>query len=373
MGIGLSHPVSSKQLYRLGNNYFRVGAASMHGWRETMEDAHTIQLSMEKHPESAFFGIFDGHSGSSCSKFIAEVLHKNIDNLNQFGETDLATVVMDTDQQFLDSEQYKNKDDGSAGIFTIASYDSTSGNYKLVHANIGDSRTVLALKQNDSYTTIPCTFDHKPTNEEERKRIEEAGGFVQMSRVDGQLALSRAFGDRMLKTLHLAPEKRKVTSKPEIIINDATKEDFLFLACDGIYEGDVFTRETVIKYISDQLKQNDDIATISASVLDECLKRGSRDNMSAMIIQFVDGTDYAKPTEYIPGPYFSEETDTKFQDAYAKDAQAAGYSLEQALKKRSELEEIEKNRTPTPTTNGDNSYNQSTTPNSVIILGPSVN
>jgi len=243
-------------------------------------------------------------------------------------------------KNFLIRNRTKNKDDGSAGIFTIATYDSNTGKYRLINANIGDSRTVLGLKQSDgSFLSVPCTFDHKPTNEEERKRIEEAGGYVQMSRVDGQLALSRAFGDRMLKTLHLPPEKRKVTAKPDIIINEASTDDYLFLACDGIYEGDVFTRDLVIKYISDQLKQTDDLAVISAAVLDECLKRGSRDNMSAMIIQFTDGTSYARATtEYIPGPYFTEENDGKFQEAYAKDAQAAGYSLEQALEMRSKLD-----------------------------------
>jgi serine/threonine protein phosphatase PrpC len=341
MGIGLTHPVSSKLLYRLGNKYFRVGAASMHGWRETMEDAHSILLSMERHPESAFFGIFDGHSGSACSKYVADALPKNIDKLEQFTENEISNIVMQTDQEFLDSESFKNKDDGSAGIFTIASFDSATSKYKLIHANIGDSRTVLAVKQDDgSFHSVPCTFDHKPTNEEERKRIEEAGGYVQMSRVDGQLALSRAFGDRMLKTLHLPPEKRKVTSKPEIIINDAGCNDYLFLACDGIYEGDVFTRELVIKFISDQLKQTDDLALVCAAVLDECLKRGSRDNMSAMIVQFTDGTAYAQnEPEYIPGPYFSEENDGKFQEAYAKDAQAAGFTLDEALKKRNKFEE----------------------------------
>jgi len=179
------------------------------------------------------------------------------------------------------------------------------------------------------------------------KRIEEAGGYVQMSRVDGQLALSRAFGDRLLKTLHLAPEKRKVTSKPDIITNEGTKEDFLFLACDGIYEGDVFSRESVIKYISDQLSQTDDIAFICANVLDECLKRGSRDNMSAMIVQFVDGSIYGKDTEYLPGPYFSGENDSKFQEAYTKDAQAAGFTIEQALQKRASFEEDEKKKQQT--------------------------
>jgi len=312
-----------------------------------------------------FFGIFDGHSGNICSSFVAEVLHKNIDNLTQFTETDIATVVMDTDQQFLDSELFQNKDDGSAGIFTIASFDKTTNNYKLIHGNIGDSRTVLALKQEDSsFTAVPCTFDHKPTNEEERKRIEEAGGFVEYSRVDGQLALSRAFGDRMLKTLHLIPEKRKVTSKPEIIINNATKDDFLFLACDGIYEGDIFTRESVIKYISDQLKHNDDLAVISASVLDECLRRGSRDNMSAMIIQFIDGTEYSKPTEYIPGPF--EQNDSRFQEAYTKDALAAGYTLEQALQKRTQIEELEKNKTSSNNVDTNSNNQNSMTPNSLI-------
>jgi len=256
---------------------------------------------------------------------------------------------MDTDQEFLDAEDFRNKDDGSAGIFTIASIDESTSKYSLINANIGDSRTVLAQKQTDgSYMVFACTQDHKPTNDEERRRIEEAGGFVQMSRVDGQLALSRAFGDRMLKTLHLPAEQRKVTSNPEIIIKDATKEDFLFLACDGIYEGDVFTRDDVIKYIADHLQKTDDLAFICAAVLDECLKRGSRDNMTAMIVQFKDGTQYAKDPEYTPGVYFSSENDQKFQEAYARDAQAAGFTLEQALQKRSQIEEEEKRKNQNP-------------------------
>jgi len=350
MGLGLSHPVSSKLLYRLGNKHFRAGAASMHGWRETMEDAHIIILNMESHPDSGFFGIFDGHSGSTCSKFVSDVLPKNLDKISQWNDNDIARVVMETDQEFLDAEEYRNKDDGSAGIFTIATYDESTSKYTLLNANIGDSRTVLAQKQSDgSYSVFACTQDHKPTNDEERKRIEEAGGFVQMSRVDGQLALSRAFGDRMLKTLHLPPEKRKVTSNPEIITKEATKDDFLFLACDGIYEGDVFTREDVIKYIAEHLQKTDDLALICAAVLDECLRRGSRDNMTAMIVQLKDGIQYnAKDPEYIPGVYFSSENDQKFQEAYAKDAQLAGFTLEQALQKRAQIEEEEKKKNSQP-------------------------
>jgi serine/threonine protein phosphatase PrpC len=43
--------------------------------------------------------------------------------------------------------------------------------------------------------TVPLSFDHKPNDEEERKRIIKAGHSVMMDRVDGSLALSRAFGD----------------------------------------------------------------------------------------------------------------------------------------------------------------------------------
>jgi len=346
MGLGFSHAVSSKVLYRLGNKNFRVGAAYMQGWRESMEDAHTVILKMKNHPMSGFFGIFDGHSGSICSKFVANVLPKNLDKLSQWDEKEIARVVMETDQEFLDAVEYKDKDDGSAAIFTIASYDESTSIYTLLNANIGDSRIVLAEKQADgSYLDNACTQDHKPTNDEERRRIEEAGGLVQMNRVDGQLALSRAFGDRMLKTLHLPPEKRKVTSNPEILINEATKEDFLFLACDGIYEGDVFSRDEVIKYIAEHLQNNDDLANICADLIEECLKRGSRDNMTAMIVQFKDGTEYAKKDlEYIPGPYFTEEGDQRFQEWYTRDANTAGYTLDQALKKRALMEEEQKRK-----------------------------
>lgn len=59
-------------------------------------------------------------------------------------------------------------------------------------ANAGDSRSVACNTQG---TTIPLSWDHKPENTIERNRIENAGGFVEMNRVMGNLALSRAFGD----------------------------------------------------------------------------------------------------------------------------------------------------------------------------------
>lgn len=45
----------------------------------------------------------------------------------------------------------------------------------------------------------PLSFDHKPNNELETKRIEAAGGWVMFNRVNGNLALSRALGDYIFK------------------------------------------------------------------------------------------------------------------------------------------------------------------------------
>jgi protein phosphatase PTC2/3 len=59
-------------------------------------------------------------------------------------------------------------------------------------SNSGDSRGVLSR---GTKGVVPLSDDHKPDNPGELARIEKAGHHVEDSRVDGNLALSRAFGD----------------------------------------------------------------------------------------------------------------------------------------------------------------------------------
>lgn len=66
---------------------------------------------------------------------------------------------------------------------------------KLYIANAGDSRSVLARKGK----AVPLSFDHKPENDEERRRIEKAGSTITEGRVDGNLNLSRSLGDLKYK------------------------------------------------------------------------------------------------------------------------------------------------------------------------------
>jgi len=84
-------------------------------------------------------------------------------------------------------------------------------------------------------TTYPLSFDHKPENDLERKRIENAGGFVSDNRVNANLNLSRAFGDFTYKLdSKYAVDKQLVIPTPEIRSVETKNVDFIILACDGI-------------------------------------------------------------------------------------------------------------------------------------------
>lgn len=61
--------------------------------------------------------------------------------------------------------------------------------------NAGDSRAVLS--RDDGVEAL--SEDHKPDNAIEVERITKASHFVEISRVDGSLALSRAIGDFQFK------------------------------------------------------------------------------------------------------------------------------------------------------------------------------
>jgi len=154
---------------------------------------------------------------------------------------------------FLTKEEFIYNDDGCACIFTLCRNDGNS--ITTINGNIGDSRTIYAKKEGASYTAVACTQDHKPTDAKEKERIEAARGHVSLQRVDGQLALSRAFGDRQLKTpLDFPGEKRKVTSFPDFHEEKGSSGDFLFMACDGIFEGDIFSRQDVIDYVAKKIR-----------------------------------------------------------------------------------------------------------------------
>lgn len=173
----------------------------------------------------------------------------------------------------------------------------------VVCANAGDSRAVLSRAGN----AVALSWDHKPNNASERRRIEESGSEVKevttpgangrksrtMYRVNGDLNLSRAIGDLRHKTRpDLRPEKQAVTSTPDIHAEARTPGDeFIVLACDGIW--DVKTNAEVCTFVRTGLAMGRDVRELLEELLDACLTPDPKttqglgaDNMTVMVVKF---------------------------------------------------------------------------------------
>uniref|UniRef100_A0AAR5PKP8 PPM-type phosphatase domain-containing protein n=2 Tax=Dendroctonus ponderosae TaxID=77166 RepID=A0AAR5PKP8_DENPD len=153
--------------------------------------------------------------------------------------------------------------------------------HKLIVANVGDSRGVMCDSRGNA---IPLSFDHKPQQMRERKRIKEAGGFVTFNgvwRVAGILATSRALGDYPLK------DKKLVIANPDVLTFDLKdhKPKFLILASDGLW--DIFSNEDAINFIKQRLSEPDYGAK---SITLQSYYRGSMDNITVIVINFTDNS-----------------------------------------------------------------------------------
>lgn len=158
-----------------------------------------------------------------------------------------------------------------------------SNNY-IIFSNCGDSRGVLS---GDGSKPIVVTQDHKPSNPPELERIQDAGGSVMLQRVNGSLAVSRALGDFEYKNVDgKGPTEQLVSPEPEFYKKkrDHASDEFLVLACDGVW--DVMTNEDICSFVSARMSVTDNLEQIANEVIDTCLHKGSRDNMSIIIIAF---------------------------------------------------------------------------------------
>ena len=85
---------------------------------------------------------------------------------------------------------------------------------------------------------MPLSFDHKPDGEEELKRILHCGSVVTDGRVDGNLNLTRAFGDLKYKNKKdFTPEEQAITANPDVYEYPLQAGAvFIIMGCDGIWE-----------------------------------------------------------------------------------------------------------------------------------------
>lgn len=159
---------------------------------------------------------------------------------------------------------------------------------------IGDTRCIVSLKGNSD--ALPLSIDHKPNQVHERDRIVAAGGSIIRNRVCGGVAVSRSFGDYWFKRKsELKDYEQQVSAEPHVQIHQRSEMDeFLVLACDGIF--DVLSNEQVQQFVRNQISNglHKKPQLICELLVDECLKLGSRDNMSVTLVIFAGARGLVK-------------------------------------------------------------------------------
>ncbi len=170
--------------------------------------------------------------------------------------------------------------------------DSKATQRTILAANIGDSRAVLC--RDDKAWDL--SRDHKPNDPTEKSRIESFGGSVVwcgdtdkygepieergIYRVNGNLALSRAIGDRS--------ERPHVSAEPEIISVPVREGDqFVIVATDGLW--DVMDSDDAVNYVKLSLKSGIAKNKIADVMVQEAMRLGTYDNVTVVII-WIDET-----------------------------------------------------------------------------------
>ena len=304
MGQILSQPVTEKHSESDASKHLAYGLSLMQGWRINMEDAHATILdfsdsgssgnSTEKSAEEtlvAFFGVYDGHGGDKVAIYTGKHLHDIIRGTEAFAKKDyigaLKQGFLTCDQNILRDEDMKDDDSGCAATSVIITKDS------IICGNAGDSRTVMSVNG----FAKALSFDHKPLNEGEKARICSAGGYVDMGRVNGNLALSRGIGDfEFKKNLDLPAEEQIVTCYPDVILHplDLTADEFVILACDGIW--DCLTSQHCVECVRRGIYERKPLTQISEEIMELCCAPTSDglgigcDNMSIVIVALLDAS-----------------------------------------------------------------------------------
>jgi len=297
-----------------------------------MEDAHTALPSLGTIglKDWSFFAVFDGHAGSKVSKHCAEHLLETICATDDFkkaikSNADPLSAATPTTTTTTPATTASNNDNDPQNVPVTSSASSTGGSAedivtagirngflvldekmrempemvsgedrsgstavcalvspnKIYFGNCGDSRGMLVRNSRVQFTTQ----DHKPVNPAERERIQNAGGTVMIQRVNGSLAVSRALGDYEYKQVEgKGPCEQLVSPEPEVSIIDRDREgdQFVVLACDGIW--DVMSNEELAEFVHSRMRLTNDLTQVCNQVVDTCLYKGSRDNMSIILL-----------------------------------------------------------------------------------------
>jgi len=265
------------------------------GARQSMEDNFMHIDGFAGRKEQGFFAIYDGHGGKQTVDFLTCGFHINLAYYLKHNPGEQIQKVFEKVYQHTDAQIRRQQilQSGATAVTVLLRNEKIKDSgvtKRWIHcANVGDSRAVLSVKGE----AHRLSKDHKATDPDEKKIIENSGGFVsRCDRVNGLLAVSRAFGDHMLKP--------PVSVKPYYSHHEINQDTlFLVLACDGLW--DVMEDQEVVDYVAARVKEKLEgpivpevhkkklqllVNKIIDELIQKAIKKGSQDNISVLIVFF---------------------------------------------------------------------------------------
>mmetsp|Transcript_14652 Transcript_14652/g.37429 ORF Transcript_14652/g.37429 Transcript_14652/m.37429 type:complete len:345 (+) Transcript_14652:216-1250(+) len=205
----------------------------------------------------SLYCVFDGHGpyGGTASAMarekIVEYLERNYERLLSEPKVVFSEAFIRTNEEMINEEHGDHFEfSGTTAVCVLL-----IGN-KIICANAGDSRAVLAKVRGGRVDAVDLSDDHKPSRNDERKRIRANGGriFPLDPQVDPTLrvwtksgdypgvAFTRSIGDAVADSLGCFGE-------PEFTELTATNEDgFIVIASDGVWE--FMTSQLVVELVA---------------------------------------------------------------------------------------------------------------------------
>lgn len=248
---------------------------SKRGQKGINQDSLVVWEEFGCQEDMVFCGIFDGHGpwGHFVSKRVRESLpasllcnwqetlalssldldfemerDRNLHWFDTWKESFLKTYAA-IDQELKQHSEIDSFQSGTTALTIVKQGD------RLVIANVGDSRAVLATTSQDgTLLALQLTIDFKPNLPQEAERITNSKGRVfclkdepgvyRVWMPNGKtpgLAISRAFGDYCVKEFGLV-------SDPHVTqINITSRDHFVILATDGLW--DVISNEEAVEIV----------------------------------------------------------------------------------------------------------------------------
>ena len=227
------------------------------------QDSYIVQTCINGLKDFNIFGVLDGHGieGHLVSQFVANYIqeefrtHPSIEKIKKTEKLYQRLIARDfaiikdifiNADHALKDEDIDSDNSGTTCVLVI------QVGHHIICANTGDSRAVLIFDENNdnnlnNIKVYPLSYDSKPENFEERKRILKMGGVVERiinkygngigpyrvwvkNKDYPGLAMSRSIGDFNGKNIGIIPD-------PEIIECSLTiYSKYIVICSDGVWE-----------------------------------------------------------------------------------------------------------------------------------------